>query len=292
MPENSACLGAWYDRTMQNAARKQTTPGELYKYAVVGLLCACAPPLLAIPSLKTLGWVLLAAAVLAAMFRARTQFGRDMLVLAGALALLGVVPINTDISYMHMLSMGAVLAATVLLPYYITTYGFRERVITFPWGMGRRWSRKEVGYIALAGVVSYLVLPFYLANTGSYLNWSVALDPSHIFRLFVGTNALGIWDEVFFVGVCLALLRKHIPFWWANVAQAFLWTTFLYELGFRGWGSYVIFLFALSQGYIFRRSKSFAYIIAVHLTIDFVLFLTLIHLHHPEYLRIFVTSPF
>ncbi|MEK7153879.1 MAG: CPBP family glutamic-type intramembrane protease, partial [Patescibacteria group bacterium] len=125
-----------------------------------------------------------------------------------------------------------------------------------------------------------------------YLNWSVELDPSHIIRLFLGTNALGIWDEVFFVGVCLALLRQHMPFIWANCIQATLWTAFLYELGFRGWGPFAVFFFALSQGYIFKRSKSFLYIITVHLTIDFILFLVLIHLHHPEHLRIFVTSPF
>lgn len=265
--------------------------GSRYKYAVVGVLCVSAPPLLAIPSLKWVGWVLLVIAVAALSLNYRTRFSRHMLVLAGALALLGVVPISTDISYGHMLVMGSILTATVALPFIITTYLFGDRVITFPFRFERRWYRREIAYVLFAGAAAYLIIPSYLANTGSYLNWSAILDPSHITRLFLGTNALGIWDEVFFVGVCLALLRQHLPFFWANLAQATLWTTFLYELGFRGWGPVPIFLFALSQGYIFQKSKSLLYIITVHLTIDFVLFLTLVHLHNPEHLRIFITSP-
>ncbi len=217
---------------------------------------------------------------------------RHFLLLTGALALIASVPINTGISYSHMLIMGSVLAAVVVIPYLVTTHFFKEKVITFPFRHGRKWYRREIAYVFFAGIVAYLALPFYLSNTGSYLNWAVELDTSHIVRLFIGTNGLGIWDELFFVGVCLTLLRRHMPFWWANSIQAALWTIFLYELGFRGWGPFAIFPFALSQGYIFRKSKSLLYIITVHLTIDFVLFLTLIHLHHPHLLRIFVTSPF
>jgi membrane protease YdiL (CAAX protease family) len=226
------------------------------------------------------------------MSESSTRFVRHMLILAGALAPLLLIPINTDISPGHMFGMGSILAAAVVLPWAITTYGLKERVITFPFRHGRKWYRKEIAYIAFAAAASYLILPFYLSNTNSYLNWDVELGPSHIIRLFLGTNALGIWDEIFFVGVCLALLRQHLPFMLANIIQATLWTAFLYELGFRGWGPFVIFFFALSQGYIFKRSKSLLYIITVHLTIDFMLFLVLIHLHHPQYLRIFITSPF
>lgn len=257
----------------------------------VTLLAACGPPLLAIPSLKWLGWCLLAGGLLAALPLLKLGAGRHIIVLAGMLALLGLMPINTDVSYSHMLGMGALLAATVVLPWAITHFAFRERIISFPLLHGR-WSKRQIAYILFALVASYLVLPYYLAQTDSYLNWEVVLEPSYIARLFIGTNGLGIWDELFFVGVCLALLKRHLPFLWANLAQAVLWTAFLYELGFRGWGPIPIFIFALTQGYVFLRSKSLLYIIAIHLTIDFVLFLTLIHLHHPEYLRIFITSPF
>lgn len=273
---------------LQNTAEPPTT----FKYTVLGLICTSAPPLLAIPSLKWFGWLLLGLVVLALITQYPSRFSRHMLLLVAAIGLLGLIPINTDISYAHMLSMGGVLIATVAMPFFITTYGFKERTITFPFRFGRPWRKREIAYVCLAAVASYFLLPFYLSSTGSYLNWEAVPETSHIVRLFIGTNALGIWDEIFFVGVCLALLRQHLPFIWANIAQATLWTTFLYELGFRGWGPIAIFLFALSQGYIFKRSKSLLYIITVHLTIDFILFLVLFHLHNPEYLRIFVTSPF
>lgn len=277
------------DTTSTRAARQ---PQSGAKYAAVTLLCASAPPLLALPDYKVWGWLLLACSLGLLIPYGRSRFGKHMALLIASIALLGIVPINTEISYQHMLTMGGVLILTVALPYMACRSWIKDRSISFPFRLGRTWQRREIVYVVFAGMVSYLLLPFYLSDTGSYLNWSAPLDPSHIIRLFIGTNALGIWDEIFFVGVCLALLRQHIAFVWANVAQAALWTTFLYELGFRGWGSIIIFFFALSQGYIFKRTKSMLYIITVHLTIDFMLFLVLVHLHNPGQLRIFLTSPF
>ena len=274
------------------ASTQPQEPAHYFKYGVVGLICLSTPLLLAVQSFKWLGWLLLVFTAASLLPTITSRFSRHMLILIGMVGVLGVVPINTDISYSHTFIMGAALLLTIIVPYLVATKHFKEKVIIFPLSFGRKWYKREIAYVLFAGVVSYLILPFYLANTHSYLNWDVALDPGHIIRLFLGTNALGIWDELFFVGVCLALLRQHLPFIWANAAQAALWTSFLYELGFRGWGPFAIFLFAMSQGYIFKKRKSLLYIITVHLTIDFMLFLVLIHLHHPEHLRIFITSPF
>ena len=216
---------------------------------------------------------------------------RDIGVLVAAILVVVSTPINTNVDWLHMGQMGLAMALAVAGPFFITRRIFKERHIQFPLGFGRTWYKTEIFYVLVTAVIAYLLLPFYLGQ-GSYMNWSVQLDASHIIRLFIGTNALGIWDELFFVGTVLALLRAHLPFIWANLVQATLFTTFLYELGFRGWGPFVIFFFTLSQGYIFSKRKSFLYIVTIHLTIDFVLFLTLIHLHHPQYLRIFITSPF
>jgi membrane protease YdiL (CAAX protease family) len=262
------------------------------KYVTIGLVAVATPPLLAVPELKWLGWMLLGLAAVLPLVAFRAQFGRHMLLLISMLVLLGLVPIDTTITYSHIAVMGGVLAATIAVPYFVARDWFKEKIITFPFRTGRKWYKKEIGYILFAGVAAYLLLPYYLGTTGSYLNWGVELEPSFIIRLFMGTNGLGIWDELFFVGICLALLRKHIPFIWANLAQATMWTAFLYELGFRGWGPLPVFVLALSQGIVFKNTKSLLYIITIHLTIDFVLFLVLIHLHHPEHLRIFITSPF
>lgn len=278
---------------------QDTTHKELslpLKSSVIGLMCLATVFLLAIPALKTLGWTLLAGIsvfLLCMLFRSSTlTFPRDMLLLCAMLALLGFTPVNTDISWEHMLSMGAAMTLAVAIPFFVTRRIFKEKTISFPFRHGRKWYRKEIAYVAVAAALAYFLLPFYLHQTGSYLNWTVDISTfDSIARLFVGTNALGIWDELFFIGTALALFRKHIPFALANVAQAVLFCSFLYELGFRGWGPVATFIFALTQGFIFKNSKSFLYILTIHLTIDFILFLVLIHLHHPEHLRIFITSP-
>jgi membrane protease YdiL (CAAX protease family) len=277
---------------MALAVRSTTQPQDLVRYAAVGGLCVAALALLAFPRAEWFGWAVLGGMALAAVAHLRHRFSQHLLMLVAAVALLGLAPVNTDVSYGHMLTMGGMLIAVVAGPYHLSTQVLGERVITFPMRAGRRWSRRELGYLALAGVGSYLLLPYYLADTGSYLYWHAEPEPGQLVRLFIGTNALGIWDEVFFVGVCLALFRQHLPFLPANLAQAALWTAFLYELGFRGWGPLIVFPFALSQGYVFKRSKSMLYVIAVHLTVDLMLYLALVHLHNPQHLRIFLTSPF
>ncbi|MEJ0073224.1 MAG: CPBP family glutamic-type intramembrane protease [Candidatus Saccharibacteria bacterium] len=115
-------------------------------------------------------------------------------------------------------------------------------------------------------------------------------DPGGLFTLFLGTNSLGIWDELFFVLTVLALLRRHIPFAAANTVQAVLWTCFLFDLGFQAWMPLLLFPFALLQGVVFKRTHSLLYLLAIHLTLDFVLYLALINAQHPQRLNIFVTG--
>lgn len=278
--------------TMVDHSPAQTQePSLAMRLFIVATLCVTTVMLLAVHSTKHVGWLMIGWLVLMLLMLRRTKFARDIGVVVAMIALLGITPIDTSITINHMLIMGATLAAAVGIPFILDRYIWRTRHITFPFRSGKRWQRRELGYIAFALIGSYLIMPWYLGQ-GAYLNWGVATDPGSIIRLFIGTNALGIWDELFFIGTALALLRAHIPFFWANLAQATLFTSFLYELGFRGIGPFMIFFFTLSQGYIFTRTKSFLYVVTIHLTIDFVLFLTLIHLHHPHLLRIFITSPF
>lgn len=276
--------------TTHSLAQSQE-PSLALRLFIVGSLCATTVLLLAVHSTKTIGWLMVGWLVLMLLTLRRTKFARDTSVVLTMIALLGLTPIDTSITISHMLIMGATLVAAVGVPFVLDHFVWRTKRITFPFRAGRRWQARELSYIAFTLIGSYLIMPWYLGQ-GSYLNWGVATDPGSIIRLFIGTNALGIWDELFFIGTALALLRAHIPFFWANLAQATLFTSFLYELGFRGIGPFMIFFFTLSQGYIFTRTKSFLYVVTIHLTIDFVLFLTLIHLHHPHLLRIFITSPF
>ena len=94
-----------------------------------------------------------------------------------------------------------------------------------------------------------------------------------IARLFVGVGAVGIWDELFFICTVFALLRRHFPIWQANLLQAIVFVSFLWELGYQAWGPLLTIPFALLQGYIFKRRGRSTYVVTVHLLFDAVVFL-------------------
>jgi len=258
------------------------------KILTVGLICASGLVLIGAHNLLY-GWPLLLAALGAALLESPRQ-RRRLTMVVGSLALLGLTEINTSITTSHILAMGATLALAVALPYFVLTQLFHDDVIRFPFRLRRRWYRYEILYVLISAAIAYLLLPVYLSSTGSYHNWTVLPGVANLLKLFIGTNVLGIWDELFFVITVLAILRRYLPFIWANGAQAILWTSFLYELGFRGWGPVAIFPFALLQGYIFKRTDSLLYILTIHLTIDLVLYLALVHAYHPGWVPLFVTG--
>lgn len=236
---------------------------------------------------KYLGWTSLILGLFTLLGTGRS-YARHAVLIYLSVAILGLTPINTDTSLGHMLDMGSALFLAVAIPFVVTRRKYKQKVIRYPLTHGP-WTRWHYGYILLVAVLGYLILPFWMQDTGHYMNWTVIASPWELFLLFLGTNGLGIWDELFFIITVLALLRNHISFRWANVVQACLFTSFLYELGFRGWAPLVIFPFALLQGYIFKKSESLLYIVVVHLTLDLVLYLALINAHHPHLLNIFIT---
>ncbi|WP_323959453.1 type II CAAX prenyl endopeptidase Rce1 family protein [Arthrobacter sp. JZ12] len=187
-----------------------------------------------------------------------------------------------------MAIMGTAMVLAVGVPYTLSRFVFRDHAIRFPVLTGQKWNRTERWYLLAVVVIGYLVLPVYMVPTGVYENWPAASSPSTISRLFLGTNVLGIWDELFFICTAFTLLRRHLPEWQANVLQAVLFTSFLWELGFHAWGPLLIYPFALVQAWIFSRTKSLSYIVSVHLLFDFVLFLVLLHAHNREWFAFFL----
>lgn len=233
------------------------------------------------------GYLVLAAAPLAAIVVDR-PLAKDLLLIGFGLVAISVVPINTDISWDHMLLMGAALTVAVVVPYLVSRHGYGDHAVRFPILTGHRWTTLERCYLAVVVVLGWAILPIYMIGSGVYLNWPAADDLSTLTRLFVGTNALGIWDELFFICTCFALLRRHFVDWQANLIQAVLFTSFLWELGFHAWGPLLIYPFALVQGWIFKLTRSLTYIVCVHLLFDFVLFLVLVHAHNPGWLPFFI----
>lgn len=251
------------------------------------LLCMTAVLLIGL-QLKPWSWLLLVLAIIQ-LLMCRKEFRKNIFLIYISIAILGFTPITTDISYGHILEMGTALLAALFIPYLVSRYVYKDHLVRFKFHHGRNWYKKEVFYILFTAGICYFLLPFYLKNTGAYLNWTVEPGFWNIFVFFLGTNALGIWDELFFVSTVLGILRRFMSFFWANVVQAILFTSFLYELGFTGWGFIMIYVFAILQGYIFRKTESLFYVITIHLTLDLILFLALIAAHHPTWIGFFIT---
>ncbi len=261
---------------------------RIYEIICFVLLCISSVLLIAL-QVKPEGWIVWVAGLLS-LFLCRRDFAKNLFLVYIPLGVLGLIPITTDISYLNFLRMGTALGFAVLFPYLVSRFVYKENAVKFKFHHGRRWFKREILYIFLTIIIAYLVIPFYLRNTGAYLNWTVDLDPASIFRLFIGTNSLGIWDELFFVSTVLGILRRFLNFAWANVIQSVLFTSFLYELGFTGWGFIMIFVFALIQGIVFKKTDSLLYVITIHLSLDLILFLALIHAHHPDIMPIFLVK--
>ncbi|KQO99621.1 CPBP family intramembrane glutamic endopeptidase [Leifsonia sp. Leaf264] len=272
--------------TAASTAETPARPRLSWKLAPALLVCAAAVMLFG-AQIVWVGYVLLAAGLIAAAVVDRALL-RDLALIAAGLVIISTISLAADISYVNMLRMGTVLALAVAVPYLVSRYVYKERAIRFPWRGGGRWTRAQWFYLVLVLVLGWTILPFYFITSGVYMNWPAVTEPDAIARLLVGVNAVGIWDELFFICVVYTLLRRHFPNWQANLLQAVIFVSFLWELGYQSWGPLLTFPFALLQGYTFTLTRSLGYVITVHLLFDLVVFLVIVHAHNPGALPIFL----
>ena len=276
------------------------SPAALPRLLAASLVSASAVLLFAV-HVRPLAYVPLVAGVALGLLVDR-RLGRDLALVAVSLGIISTISLEADLSDAGMARFAVVLSLAVLVPWAASRYWFRDDpppgaggtgpgAVRFPVATGRRWSRGQYVYLVVVVLVGYLVLPWYFLGSGAYLNWPELTGGQDVARLFVGVNAVGIWDELFFVCTVFALLRRHFGLWTANVLQAVIFVSFLWELGYREWGPLLTVPFALVQGWIFSRYKSLTYVVAVHLLFDLVVFAVLVHGHHPELFDVFVTAP-
>ena len=233
-----------------------------------------------------MGYGILALALLLAWMLDRhhrtTDLARDLLLVAVGMVIVSLISVKANIEWANFFTVGLVLALAVAAPYLLARFVFRERVIRFPWRAGRRWSALQWAYFGLILALGWLILPFYFITSGVYLNWpeSVA-SADEIGRFFVGVNAVGTWDELFFICTVFVLFRRHLPVWQANVLQTVIFVSFLWELGYTAWGPLLTIPFALLQGFTFTITRSLTYVLIVHLLFDLVVVLTIVHARNP-----------
>ena len=273
--------------------RNATEPIRALDVLAATLVALAAPALFVARGTAAYPWVgYLALAIgLAVATVTNRRLARDLALIAVPLLLISFISVEANLEWGNIALMGTVLTTCVVFPYVMSRWVYRDHAVRFPGRPGEPWSLGEWAWLAAVLVLGYAILPVYFITSGSYENWPAVETPSEIARLFVGVGFVGIWDELFFICVVFALLRRHFTFWIANALQAIVFVSFLWELGYRSWGPALTLPFALIQGWIFEKSRSVYYIITVHLLFDVVVFLVLVYAHHPEWLPIFLVAP-
>lgn len=216
---------------------------------------------------------------LAGAYVADRELFKDLLLIGVGITIVSTTSVEADISWPMFFRLGVVLGGAVLVPVLIDRLVYRRQAIQFPWFTGRRWTRMQWAYVVAVPLLGWMVLPVYFIRSGAYQNWPPIETASEFGRFFVGVNSVGLWDELFFMCICFALLRRHFSLWPANLLQATIFVSFLWELGYRAWGPLLTIPFALLQGYIFTRTKSLTYVVIIHLLFDAIVFFAIVHAH-------------
>lgn len=210
---------------------------------------------------------------------------KHYLALAAPLLLLTFAPITTDTSARGFLLLGSCFVLALVLPTLIL-WGERPNSITFAlWP--KRLESVEIVYTLLAVPLAWgaFALYFGVLSPEVPFNWSLPPEPNsgELLRLFVGINLVGVWDELFFINVCYAVLRQLFGARTANLAQAVIYTTVLWAMAFRGFGPVFVYLFALTQGAMYERSKVLLWVLVVHLIVDYFLFQAIVSAYYPNF---------
>jgi membrane protease YdiL (CAAX protease family) len=263
----------------------ETPPNASWKLVPAGLLCTSAFFLFALQE-PLVGYAMLVGALTLALVLDRA-LARDLLLIGIGIGIVSVTSVEADVHWASFFRIGVTLALAVSVPFVIDRFIYRRRVVHFPWRTHEKKARGHLAYLFAVPLLGWAILPFYFIRSGAYLNWPHITDSSELARFLVGVNAVGTWDELFFVCTCFALLRRHFPVWQANLLQMVIFVSFLWELGYRVWGPLLTIPFALVQGYLFSRTRSLGFVLIVHLLFDALVFMSIVHAHNRDWWPIF-----
>lgn len=210
-------------------------------------------------------------------------YRRRLGVLLGSVAVLALAPIETDTSNRGFLLVGGFFLAAILLPTLVLQRTDPGVIVFRVWPYRFRWL--DILYVSIAVPLAYFVIRWYFFDVNPYMPTQWYLPPEYdspqVWRLVVGLNGVGIWDELFFINICFAVLRSVHRFWVANLVQAVVYAAVLYDMAFIGIGPLLVYMFALTQGSMYEESKCLLWVLIVHLIIDAILLETIIAHYYP-----------
>ncbi|HET6462378.1 MAG TPA: hypothetical protein VFH33_01135 [Candidatus Krumholzibacteria bacterium] len=252
--------------------------------AYIALAAFCAATVLLVP----LAWYIpgfalwfLSAALTFRQSNARLR--RNLGILLGCIAVLAFAPIHTGLDTRHMAILFLCFVAVVVGPSIIMGVIAPGEISWRFWP--RHFSKRDLIYTAVSIPLAWWVINTYFFHLNPTLASHWVLPASYnvhaVQRLVIGINTVGIWDELFFVNTVYGLLRGVFPARVANVAQAVVYTSVLYDMAFTGHGVWIVYLFALTQGVMYEKSRVLLWVLIVHLIVDLWLVLAILQWHYP-----------
>jgi hypothetical protein len=251
---------------------------------IIGLK-SYAPPVAGVPW-HVFGWpFVLASLVIAKRGEPAGTWWKTTVLLAYLIVVLFFTRIDGDTGNAHVLELALKLGIGILVIPALAAKYWLGQALDYSWFSGR-WSLKMWLWLPAGFVLAYgfMWLYFYELTPTLHLSWPLPLEGDRseaLWRLFWGCNFVGIWDELAFINFVFVLLARHFRFGEANFAQAVFFTSFLHEMAFVGWGPVVIYVFALIQGFTYKRTGSLFYIVILHLMIDSILFYMIANRWYP-----------
>jgi membrane protease YdiL (CAAX protease family) len=261
----------------------ETDERLLPRYLSLALLCVCTP--LLIPLRLTMAgaivWLIGAVALVSVKNNA---FRIRMGILYAVIAVLALSPINTGLQTRHFIALGIPFAGALFGPTIILRLIGDKGAIDWKF-WPRKFSFLDVLYTTISFPISWWVFKWYFFNMNPDMptHWlqPPEYDRAQAVRLIIGINAVGIWDELFFINTVYGCLRSLFPARWANLGQAVIYTSVLNRMAFTGVGPIVVGLFALTQGMMYEKSRCLLYVLTVHVIVDVFLLMAIFHHYYP-----------
>lgn len=236
-----------------------------------------AAVVLTLPWLSATLWLL---TILWVWLRVAPRTRRYLLMIIAMFVVMSVTPVGTKTDVTFIALMGVGMLATVLLPFIAEKYLFREDILHIRFNLHHHWKRREIGYVVFAALFVPFWLGLYFFTSDASAHWQLE-TPSDVIIVFVSIMAIGVWEELVFIATLFGLLRRYLPYAWANLVQATFFAAFLYQIGFQGWIVINLFLYALYQGMVYYRTGNLATTLIIHALVDLAVFATIFFSVYP-----------
>lgn len=249
-------------------------------YLVFGVLASLAyssAVVLALPWISAMFWAL---TVLWVWRRVPRRTRRYLTMIVAMFVVMSMTPVSTSTEPLLMALMGLGMGITVVLPFLAQKYLFREDILHIRLNLRHRWNSREVGYVVFAALFVPFWLGLYFFTSDASSHWQME-TPSDVVIVFISIMAIGVWEELVFIAALFGLLRRYLPYAWANLLQATFFTAFLYQIGFQGWIAINLFLYALYQGMVYYRTGNLMTTLIIHALVDLAVFATIFFAVYP-----------